>query len=224
MNKMMNYFLIVAIALTVVSCKGPGGDKAKVGDTQEQAEASDVAQSLAVNLESSVVTWLGSKPSGKHNGTIKLSAGALSVEAGAITAGEFTMDMNSLESTDPEMNADNNGKLTKHLKDGDFFDVTNHPTAKFVISKIEDIANHATEEALELEGATHYVTGNLTLKDSTKGVSFPAIISVSDAGVTAKAEFTINRTDWGMHYGGDKSLGDKFIHPEVKVGFDIQAN
>jgi polyisoprenoid-binding protein YceI len=221
---MKNLLFVIMLGFAVVSCKGPGGDKAKVSDAQAAAEASDVAKSLTVDVANSVVTWVGSKPAGKHNGIIKLTSGTISVEAGMVTAGEFTIDMNTLESTDVEMNAENNGKLTGHLKAADFFDVSNHPTAKFVISKVEDIANHATEDALELVGATHYVTGNLTLKDSTKGVSFPAIITVSDAGVAAKAEFTIDRTEWGMHYGGDKSLGDKFIHHEVRVGFDIQAN
>ena len=219
---MKNSLYVLFIALAFAACKGPGGDKAKVSDAHDHAEASDAAVTLAVDVENSIVTWVGSKPAGKHNGTINLASGKLSVESGMVSAGEFVMDMNTLASTDEGMNEDNNAKLTKHLKADDFFDVANHSTTKFVISKVEDIANHATADALKLEGATHYVSGNLTLKDSTKGVGFPAIINVDeDNNVTANAEFSINRTDWGMHYGNDKSFGDKFIHPQVKVGFSI---
>lgn len=221
---MRNVFLVLFVVFSAAACKGPGGDKAKVSDAHDHAEASAEALTLSIITENSIVTWVGSKPAGKHNGTINIASGTLSVENDVVSAGEFVMDMTSLVSTDEGMNADNNGKLTNHLKGDDFFDVENHPTAKFVISKVEDIANHATADALKLEGATHYVTGNLTLKDSTKGVAFPAIIHVTEEGVTANAAFTINRTDWGMHYQSDKSFGDKFIHPQVKVGFDIQAN
>lgn len=221
---MKNIVLILLVGFSITACKGPGGDKAKVTEVQDSAEASEVAQTLSVDVSTSIVTWVGSKPTGKHNGIIKISSGTVSVENGVVSAGEFVLDMNSLESTDAGLNAENNAKLSGHLKGEDFFNVTVNPTAKFVVSKVEDIANHASQDALALVGATHFITGNLTLKDSTKGVSFPAIINVSDSGVTAIAAFTINRTDWGMHYHDDKSLGDKFIHHEVKIGFDIKAN
>lgn len=220
---MKNWLYILLIGSILVSCKGPGGDKAQVSETQEKAEASAQAKDLSVDLANSMITWEGSKPAGKHNGSIKLANGKLSVEEGAVVAGEFVIDMTTIESTDSGMDSDNNAKLTKHLKNTDFFNVEQFPTAKFVLTDIEDISKHASAEALQLEGATHYVTGNLTMKDIEKGVSFPAIITVSEEKVTAKAAFTIQRVDWGITYRSDQSLKDKFIHPEVKIGFDIIA-
>lgn len=222
-TNMKNLVVIMALVFAFASCKGPSGDKAKVTDAQEEATASSTAKKVNVDKDASVVTWVGSKPTGSHNGIIKLSSGDLSVENGQVVAGEFVMDMNTVESQDKGMPATANDKLGKHLKSADFFDVEQFPTAKFVIVKVDDIANRASAEALQLEGATHYVTGNLTMKGTEKGVSFPAIITVDENGVSAKAEFTIKRTDWGMSYGNDKSFGDKFIHPEVKVGFDVAA-
>ncbi|MEZ5009301.1 MAG: YceI family protein [Chitinophagales bacterium] len=221
---MKNLIYVLLIGLSFTACKGPGGDKAKVSEVQDKAEASAAANDVAVDLANSKVTWVGSKPAGSHNGIIKLSNGTLSVENGVVSAGEFEIDMTTVESTDPGMDADNNAKLTKHLRDTDFFDVALFPTAKFVITKVEDISAHASEDALQLEGASHYVTGNLTMKDIEKGVSFPAVITVEEGKVSAKAEFTIQRTDWGITYKSDQSIKDKFIHPEVKVGFDIVAN
>ncbi len=215
------YVLIIGLAFT--SCRGPGGDKAKVSDTQKKAEASAAAKQLSVDLAHSVATWLGSKPAGKHNGIIKLSSGTLSIENNGISAGEFVFDMTTVESTDVGMDAKNNEKLSKHLKSNDFFDVEEFPTARFEITKVEDISAHASNDALQLKGATHYVTGNLRMKATERGLSFPAIIRVTDEGVNANAEFTIKRTDWGMYYGNDKSFGDKFIHTEVRIGFNIVA-
>jgi len=213
--------LIFIVGFVLISCKGPGGDKAEVSDAKETATASSSATDHSVNTEKSIVTWVGSKPAGKHNGTINVSEGTIHVEEGEVSSGRFVMDMNTVESTDSEMPADKNARLTKHLKDGDFFNVGQYPTSTFEIVSVDDISERASAEALKLEGATHYVTGNLTLKETTKAVSFPAILSVSDAGVTAKALFNIDRTDWGMHYKSDKSFGDQIIHPQVEVGFNI---
>lgn len=221
---MKQFIFTLMIGLAFVACKGPGGDKAEVTDAQETATASDEAKDLAVDTEKSVVTWVGSKPAGKHNGIIKISSGTLSVEDNMVTAGNFTLDMNTVESTDESMDAEKNGQLTGHLKSDDFFDVANYPEATFEIVSVDDIANHASEDALKLEGATHFVTGNLTMKDATKAVKFPAVIGVSDGGVRAKALFHIDRTDWGMHYKSDKSFGDQIIHAKVQVGFELVAN
>jgi hypothetical protein len=40
----------------------------------------------------------------------------------------------------------------------------------------------------------------------------------------ADADFNIDRTQWGIVYGNDKSLGDKFIRPEVNIKLHIEAN
>ncbi|MCG7859338.1 YceI family protein, partial [Flavihumibacter sediminis] len=90
------------------------------------------------------------------------------------------------------------------------------PTASFVITGVEPITGDST--------ATHKISGNLTLKDSTKNVSFPAQVTVAETGVKAAANFNIDRTQWGMFYGNDQSLGDKFIRPEVNIKLNINAN
>ena len=38
-----------------------------------------------------------------------------------------------------------------------------------------------------------------------------------------RANFNIDRTNWGLSYGNDKSLGDKYIRPEVNIGLNIVA-
>ncbi len=220
---MKQFIYTLMIGLAFVACKGPGGDKAEVTDAQQTATASDAASDLTVDTDNSVVTWVGSKPAGKHNGIIKISSGTISVEDGAVTAGNFVLDMNTVESTDEAMDADKNAQLTGHLKSADFFDVGAFPEAKCELVSVDDIANHASEDALKLEGATHFVTGNLTMKEATKAVKFPAIINIGD-GVSAKAFFHIDRTDWGMHYKSDKSFGDQIIHAKVQVGFELTAN
>jgi polyisoprenoid-binding protein YceI len=107
------------------------------------------------------------------------------------------------------------GKLLGHLLSGDFFEATKYPTSKFEITACEAVTGDAN--------TTHKISGNLTLKDSTKNVSFPAKVDLTDAGLKTTADFNIDRTQWGLFYGNDKSLGDKFIYPEVKITLNISA-
>ena len=57
-------------------------------------------------------------------GGFKKFTGSFDIKDGEPESGEFTIDMNSTWS-----DAD---KLTKHLKNSDFFDVENYPETKFV--------------------------------------------------------------------------------------------
>jgi polyisoprenoid-binding protein YceI len=75
-----------------------------------------------------------------------------------------------------------------------------------------------------MKDATHTITGNLTLKGTTKSITFPAKVAVNDNVVTADANFNIDRTQWGLVYGNDQSLGDKFIRPTVNIQLHLVAN
>ncbi len=204
---------LVAISAIVASCnQAPDAAKAETAEKQEAATGEGVI--YAIDVAESSIGWLGTKPVGQHNGDFKLSSGTLSVADGAVTAGGFVIDINSIRDFDLD-DAETNGKLIGHLKSADFLDAENHPTAKFELTKVEALQNDTS--------GTHRVSGNLTLRDSTKNVTFPAKIVVSDADVTATANFNIDRTQWGLFYGNDQSLGDKFIRPEVNLTLNIKA-
>lgn len=212
MKKLSIAMMVLAVA-AVACTDAPNADQAATAEKQEAAAATGA--SFAIDTTTSVVEWLGTKPVGQHNGTFKLANGSISVENGNITAGNFTIDVNSLTSLDLTTETGKE-KLEGHLKSPDFFDAAKFPTAKFEITAVEPISNDSL--------ATHKISGNLTLKDSTKNVSFPARVTIAENAVKAEANFNIDRTQWGLHYGNDKSLGDKFIRPEVNIKFNISAN
>ncbi len=101
-------------------------------------------------------------------------------------------------------------KLTDHLKSADFFEVREHPTAKFESTKIT-AANTG-----------HTITGKLTLHGVTKEISFPATVTITDDGVQLKSEFAINRSEFGMTYGAGK-VDDK-VSMTVVVGEKTKTN
>jgi polyisoprenoid-binding protein YceI len=214
-------FVLAAGIALLASCKdAPEADKAV---TEERKEASAaVGASFAVDTITSSVGWVGTKPTGSHNGTFKLTGGDISVNNSAITGGSFEVSIKSMVCTDLQA-GQGKEKLEGHLLSPDFFDAAKYPTAKFVITSVEKFDSTKAGTGTLLKDATHTISGNLTLKDSTKNVTFPAKVTIAADKVTAYADFNINRTDWGMKYGSDQSLGDKFIRPEVNIRLNIAA-
>ncbi len=218
--KLRLLFMALATAGILASCNNaPKGDEATVDAEQEAAAKS--GETMAVDVSQSEVTWTGTKPVGAHYGTFKLTSGEVSTENGMVTGGEFVIDINSMVITDEDADSYREN-LRGHLVSEDFFKAETHPTAKFVITKVEPISE-AMKSSSKVENANYVVSGNLTLRDTTNNITFPANINVTDNMVSAKANFDINRTWWKMHYGNDSSLGDKFIRPEVNVGLNLVA-
>ncbi|GLR19720.1 YceI family protein [Portibacter lacus] len=212
-------FMIMLVSF-LASC-GPKGEKAATGDAKEVAEATGKA--YAVNTANSSIMWEGSKVTGSHNGTIDISEGTINFESGTLTGGSFTIDMNSIKDLDlPE---DKQANLVNHLKgtvegkETDFFNTPKFPTAKFEITKATKLMNN--------EEGNYVVTGNLTLKDITKSVSFKAMVSEANGKVNVTTpQFTIDRTEWDIKYGSAKfvdGLKDKAINDEIALKINVTA-
>ena len=150
-----------------------------------------------------------------------LSGGSLTVDSNNnIASGSFTINIGSLNVLD--LQGDDKGKLEGHLKSPDFFDAATYPSAKFEIAGVAPY-DSATASS-KLAGATHIITGNLTLKDSTKSIAFPAIVTIDSVTVSTSADFNIDRTQWGMNYKGPNNPADWFIKKEVNLKLNIKAN
>jgi polyisoprenoid-binding protein YceI len=217
---MKKLLLVFVSAAMFAAC---GNSKKTSEEAQDVAEASTEAVTLNVNTEASSVHWTGAKViEGKHTGTVKISEGALSFEGDVLTAGNFTIDMNSISNTDIQEEEGRN-KLVGHLKSGDFFLVDSFPTAKFEISKVEVLENSS-------EG-THTITGNLTIKGKTNSISFPATITKTADEAAAKANFEINRNEWNVLWGGTKEsnpgvisfLKDNLLSDMIAFSVDLKA-
>ncbi len=209
---------IFAGAIMFTACESaPKADSAETSDAKEVEEVA--GNGYAVNLDASTIEWVGTKPVGKHHGTVQITEGTLVVENGTITGGEYMIDLSTIQPDD--QGEEGNQKLGGHLKSADFFDVENHPTGKFVITGVTEGVEQSDD--LVMKDATHMITGNLTLKGETKSITFPAKVVMEDGKVLADANFNIDRTNWGLVYGNDKSLGDKFIRPEVNLDVHLEA-
>lgn len=230
-------FVIIAAACS----QQKEGTDAEVSEAKEVTEV-ETSKSYSINKEESIVSWIGSKPTGKHNGTIPITSGDIAVEGGQIVGGTVVINVAEIDNEDLKEDTDSHSKLVSHLKSEDFFDTQNHPTAEFVITSVETYSKEDSVKVKEefdtqykpasakehmVESPTHKVTGNLTMRGKTLSISFPAHVKVQDDQVVAKAKFNIDRSLWGLQYNNEANVvdkaKDKFIYNTVNVGFDIVA-
>ena len=191
----------------VTACNDPAGDQPKAttgAATQASPQQNVSGTKYAITAQNSKVEFIGSKVTGSHNGSFQKFSGEVDY-AGAPERSRVsvTMDTDSLTTDD--------ANLTKHLKTADFFDVAKFPQATFTSTEIKPGGTG---------GASHTVTGNLTLHGVTKSVTFPATISVTPDTANVDANFSINRKDFGINYAGAQ---DNLIRDDVVLKLTIRA-
>lgn len=220
---MKKLFLAASVVSLLAACGGPSSDKAT---TEEKKDAAAVTgESFTIDTTATTVNWRATHKGGMapRFGTIGTDAGSLSVENGALTAGNFEINLTSL-TTDTASVTEAGKKSTDldaHLKSPDFFDVAKYPKAKFVITKVAPY--DSLQQKSLLPGATNLISGNLTLKDSTLNITFPAQVAINGNELTATAKFTIDRSAWGISYKTEGSPENWMISKDVEVGFNVKA-
>jgi len=134
-----------------------------------------------------------------------------------ITAGNFTLDMTSINVQDLDGNMKD--KLTAHLNSDDFFSTEAHPNGTFEIVSVEKAdGSDAT--------VTHKIKGNLTLKNISKAITIPAKVAMQDGKLMASTPaFTIDRTQWDVNYKASVlgTVQDELIHDQIGLQINLVA-
>jgi polyisoprenoid-binding protein YceI len=199
-------FVAIGALLLFSACNNPASDKPKavVGEATNTSSPVAAAQKYVITPENSKIEFIGAKVTGHHNGSFKKFSGTIDY-AGQVETSRvsLTIDSSSLETDTPD--------LTKHLKTADFFDVAKYPTATFESTAIRPGGD---------KGATHTVTGNLTMHGVSKSISFPATIAATPGEITVESSFAINRKDFGISYAG---APDNLIRDDVALSLHVKA-
>ncbi len=215
---MIRFFSLLAFAAILTAC-GPSGTEVESSEAVMAANTATASATFTVDTSASTVEWAGAKLIGSgHHGVIPIEQGALMTDDGKLVGGTFTLNITRLENRD--LDGENKGKLEGHLKSADFFDVANHPTAQFEITSVIPVADQAD--------FNHNITGNLTLKGTSRSITIPAMVSMDGDQITATTpDFVIDRTEWGMQYGSGSGAvelaQDKIINDEVGLKLNLVA-
>ncbi|CAN5446578.1 hypothetical protein BH10ACI2_BH10ACI2_05840 [soil metagenome] len=213
--------VILSLTVFISACADPAANKPKAKTsepTSNTAAKSEVVKTdvlsgfkatgseFAITPETSKVEFTGSKVTGKHDGGFKSFKGVIDLVGDKAETSKvlFEIEMASVFT-------DTDG-VTKHLQTGDFFEVEKFPKAAFVSTKIvPDTA----------KGAGNFtITGDMEIHGIKKSITFPAMIAITPEDVSVKAEFSLNRKDFGIVYAGK---ADDLIRDDVVLRLDLKG-
>jgi len=172
-----------------------------------------------VDLDQSVIEWIGRNPNTKHYGTLRLSKGEITVKDGKV-GGTLEIDMNSIKNINLEGD-DMQPVLISHLKSDDFFFVKMFPKAYFEIQSVTPVREpHLSAPNFEVRGA-------FELRGLRREITFPATVNpLAEGGATVEAHFDIDRTQWDVIYGSSrffKHLGMHLVFDLISIELRITA-
>lgn len=105
-----------------------------------------------------------------------------------------------------------------HLRSEDFFDAANYPQMVFKSTSITG------------DGEDYEITGDLTIKDVTKPVTFKVEYNgkgTNPWGVDVygfEASTKINREEFGLTWNSTLETGGVLVSKDVKISLDLQVN
>jgi polyisoprenoid-binding protein YceI len=202
-----------------------GAFLASCSDNGKQVEASDAETVETVQTETTVeyktikdgssFDWRASHLGGAEPrfGKMLAQSAEILVNNGAVTNASIVVDMNSMTVENFGEDTESAAKLSGHLLSPDLFNTEVYPTSKFELTSVD-------------EGTGEYnsvITGNLTILEATKSITFNANVSVSENEVSVISEdFAVTRQDWGIiyHTEGDEDVPAEYIIAN-DIGFTI---
>jgi len=173
-----------------------------------------------IDIEKSTLEWIGRNLNKRHYGSIAVQAGELVIAGGKLSAGTIVLDMTAISCLDLQ-DPGWRDMLIQHLISDDFFAVDRYPTASFRLNGWEAQAEASPEAPQGI------VTGELTIRDVTRPISFPATVALQqDGSIQAHAAFDIDRTLWNVCYGSCRlfeHLGMHLVHDMISLELFVVA-
>ena len=165
--------------------------------------------------DQSTIKWKGSKSTGAyHDGLISIENGFINISNNIIVDGEININMNSITCTDIK-DLESNQYLISHLKNDDFFSVSDYPISSLKILSI----NHQNDN-------NYLVQADLKIKDQTHPIEFFANIQINKDAAIATGKIEIDRSKYNIKYKSKTwfpNLGDRFINDIFELYFSLVA-
>jgi len=239
LNLKIRDFIYIAIILSIAGClQEPKSDNAVISDAQP-VEEKNVGINYMIDTANSLITWIGTKPTGRHNGLIKIKSGSITImeedaerknKKFTISNANILIDMESVKVLDLVDDPLQLEKLENHLRSKDFFDTQTFEFAEFELISFEPFEKDSLareNNKYTIIDPTHTMSGNLTIKGKTLNIKVPVKADHRNLKFEASARFNIDRIKWDITYKDENDpvarATDGFIHNIVNVGFEIIA-
>lgn len=166
----------------------------------------DAAHSM---IDFSVKHMMVSKVKGSFtNFTADLDGNAEDLTGATIS---FDIDVKSITT--------NNEDRDNHLRSADFFDSETYPSIKFVATDIK-----------KKDDGEYDVTGDLTIKDVTKPVTFDVEYGGKGTNpwgqevVAFSADAKVNRKEFGLTWNQALETGGVLVGEDIKINVELELN
>lgn len=200
---LMTLALAATATFTFVSCNS---STETIEGTEEAAAIAD--GTVTIDAAASSVMWKGEMLGlYSHEGTVPLKSGSITITDGAISAGNFEIDLTTINPTDDAYGEDNpKEKLVGHLSSADFFNVEQFPTATFEITGSEGTS----------------VMGNLTVRGITNPEKVEnVVITQNENGTSMTGDLTFDRTKYDVNFS--MPVEDKVLSNDIKISVSLAA-
>jgi polyisoprenoid-binding protein YceI len=144
--------------------------------------------SLVVDPRASTIRWkgvgFGSRDSSA--GTVNVESGLIVIRHEKLTSGVFTIDMRSVAMAGAPTILPASWRAGERIRVAELFKVVRHPRAVF-----------RSTGATRIAPARWRVSGDLTMNDVTRPITFDADVAWPETGhMVATSMFTIDRAEW----------------------------
>ena len=105
-----------------------------------------------------------------------------------------------------------------HLRSNDFFEMETYPQITFASTTVEPV-----------DATTFRVTGDLTIKDVTRPVTFDleytgtALDPFGNRRLGLEGSVVVNRKDWGLTWNAPLDTGGVLVSEKVTLEFEVSA-
>tara|TARA_B100001250_G_scaffold414259_1_gene451578 strand:- start:3334 stop:3981 length:648 start_codon:yes stop_codon:yes gene_type:complete len=204
------------LLLMILGCESnKSKSKKEILENSKKLESSVVIPEgeYNIDIDNSIVKWLGRTPVKSHDGVINILEGSFSVNEKSFLKGLVVLDMNTINCTD--LSGGGKKNLEGHLKNDDFFSVNTYPQAR--ISMVSNLI--PVDGLIEFQAA-------LEIKGKTNPIIFQSKIEEENGTYKAKGSFSFNRALYDVKYRSKSffnDLGDKFINDEIEIEIEIST-
>lgn len=203
---MKQLLLTGILAISLIACNNNETNEA---ENENDALHETVQTNYTVNTEESILNWKGSMIGVyAHEGTMTFKESTLSVKNGKVISGSFTVDMNTMLTTDDDALYVNSPreKLIGHLQAEDFFATETWPTSSFTFKSMEG----------------DEIKGDLTIRGITNSENVTDLIISEENGLlSATGNLIFDRQKYDVKY--ENMMGDMVLSDDIELTISLKG-
>jgi polyisoprenoid-binding protein YceI len=161
----------------------------------------DEIDTLSIDIQKSLLTWIMESPTGNINGIIPMQSGELYRSKNVWLAGNISLTMSATEVKSPAKKSKPTTG-TEDLKSADFFWTDSFPVASIQLIgfRMIDSSNVDVKNSFVVPSPTIIADAKLTIKGIEQSIEIPLSLETSATMPHLTGHFIVQRVDFGLAF------------------------